>query len=284
MGSLSANTPQPGWKRLWRHSYRLGFSWFLRTARSGWQPGRKAGFQRLLVPLDPWRYYEMGALAEEHFSGRCLDVSSPKLITSLLQHEGSGEWLGIDLFAEEIEAWRSIDPALELEVQDATDLPYADESFDNVICVSVIEHMGRGNDSAALRELLRVTKPGGSLHLSSMVSSEGRDVFVDHRIYGDASRKVGEGDIFFEHLYSPGEFAQMTDEAGWKTEKLEYAIQTRPQIQERFYRWVPFSYLVGPLLRLWFPRTIRVVAEADAVNELGSARSAVVNAKLIKTS
>ena len=83
----------PGWKRLWRHSYMLGLRWLVRESRHGW-PARRTGFVRLLVPLDPRRYYELGRIAEARFSGRCLDVSSPKLLPSLLQAEGRGQ-LGV---------------------------------------------------------------------------------------------------------------------------------------------------------------------------------------------
>lgn len=271
-----------GWKRLWVHSYRLGLAWLARTARHGLQPGRRAGLQRLLVPLDPWRYYELGAFADEEFAGRCLDVSSPKLLTSLLERESNGSWLGLDLFEDEIDAWRAIDPKLELEVQDATELPYDSETFDNAICVSVIEHMGRGNDNAALAEIFRVVKPGGRLQLSTMVSSHPGDVHVDHRIYGNASQEAGDGKIFFEHVYSLAEFEAMTSEAGWVTEHVEYAVQTRPRIQQRFYRLAPFSYLLGPVLFLWFPRTIEVGEDRDRVQALPHEQSAIVNARLVK--
>lgn len=282
MDPSAPKTSTAGYKRLWRHSYRLGFAWMRRTAKRGFNPGRKPGFQRLLVPLDPWRYYEMGVLAEQAYAGRCLDISSPKLLTSLLQREGSGDWLGIDLFTDEIEAWKTIDPALELEVQDATKLPYEDESFDTALCVSVVEHMGRGNDTAALREIFRVLKPGGTFYLTTMVAAEEHDVFGGDEIYGNASERVDAERVFFEHVYSPEEFAAMTQETGWTTTALEYAVQTKPKIQDRFYGWAPFSYLIGPWLRLWFPRTIATSDSSDVVTALPEGRSAVVNVTLVK--
>ncbi|MBI2691024.1 MAG: class I SAM-dependent methyltransferase [Solirubrobacterales bacterium] len=282
MATSATNTSRPGHARLWRHSYRLGFSWLRRTARHGFKPGRKPGFQRLLVPLDPWRFYEMGVLADRPFNGRCLDVSSPKLLTSLLQREGSGDWLGIDLFTDEIAAWRAIDPALDLEVQNATSLPYDDNSFDTALSVSVVEHMGRGNDTTALREIFRVVKPGGMFYLTTMVAANSRDVFGGDEIYGNASERVDDERVFFEHVYSPAEFAELTQEAGWITTELEYAVQTKPKIQDRFYRWAPFSYILSPLLRIWFPRTIAMSSQSDVVTALPEGRSAVVNVTLVK--
>ena len=52
-------------------------------------------------------------MADEQFSGACLDVSSPKLLPSLLSAEGRGEWTCVDLFADEIDAWRTVDPTLD---------------------------------------------------------------------------------------------------------------------------------------------------------------------------
>src|SRR4051812_19947195 len=104
MARTRSTEDAPGWQRLWRHSYRIGFAWLVRTARRGW-PARRAGLARLLVPLDPWRYYEMGVVAEGEFSGACLDVSSPKLLPSMLQREGKGRWTCVDLFSTEVENW-----------------------------------------------------------------------------------------------------------------------------------------------------------------------------------
>ncbi len=256
-----------GWRRLWRHSYRLGVRWALREARSGWRAGR-TGWVRLLVPLDPWRYYECGRVADQTFTGDCLDVSGPKLLTSLLQYEGNGTWVGTDLFSKEIEAWRLIDPALRLEVEDATKLTYPDESFNHVTCVSVIEHVGPGGDEKAVREMWRVLKPGGVLHLTTDVASEPKDVYVDDHVYGEASHRQ-DGRVFFKHDYSVDEIDALFSALPWCERLREFVVQRRPEIEQRFYGCAPWSYLVGPLLRLVCPRnfcgssTPDVLAGAD---------------------
>lgn len=241
-----------GWRRLWRHSYRVGAHWMVRDASSGWKAGR-IGWVRFLVPLDPWRYFELGRVAEQHFEGSCLDVSSPKLLTSLLHHEGRGAWVGTDLFSREIDGWRRLDPAVRLEVEDATALSYADESFDYVVCVSVLEHVGDEKDGMALAEMWRVLRPGGVLHLTTDVATEPKVVHVDDLIYGEASHQHG-GRVFFKKDYGVAELDELIGQRPW-TEKLrEYAVQRRPGIETTFYAQAPWSYAYGPLLRWVCPR------------------------------
>ena len=257
----------PGWRRLWRHSYRIGFRWLVRDARQGF-PAGKVGFARLLVPLDPWRYYELGRAADEAFEGRCLDVSSPKLLPSLLSSEGAGTWVCIDLFEHEITAWKLIDPGLELEVADATALPFPDASFDCCACISVLEHIGRGKDAAALAEILRVVRPGGMLILTTDVAAVAADVHLEDRIYGEASVETADG-VFFKHEYAPAELEQLAAGAGWEIEEREYAVQRRPGIERAFYRYVPWSYVVGPFLRFVCARNFRTSATPELLERSG---------------
>ncbi len=50
--------------------------------------------------------------------------------------------------------------------QDLTRTQFADNSFDAISCVSVLEHIPAPYDQRALRELLRILKPGGLLVLT----------------------------------------------------------------------------------------------------------------------
>lgn len=258
----------PGWKRLWLHSYTLGLRWLVRELRYGW-PARRTGFVRLLVPLDPRRYYELGRIAEARFSGRCLDVSSPKLLPSLLQAEGKGQWVCVDLFEAEIAAWRTIDPALELEVQDATALSFPDETFDNCICVSVLEHIGFGEDSVALSEIWRVLKPGGSLHLTTDVARVSKDVFVEDRMYGKASRVVEGSGVFFKHDYEPREVDHLVSQRPWKIAVREFAALRDPRIEQWFTTHTPWTYAAGPFLRFVCPTNFETSSSPALIESAG---------------
>jgi SAM-dependent methyltransferase len=264
-----------GWKRLWRHSYRLGFRWLVRSAPRGW-PGRRVGLQRLLVPLDPWRYYEMGRVAEGAFGGRCLDVSSPKLLPSLLEFEGHGDWTAIDLFAREIEDWHAIDPRLALAVEDATALTYPDASFDNTICVSVVEHVP--DDAQVMSEIWRTLRPGGVLHLTTNVELESKDVFTEDRPYGAASKEV-DGRVFFERHYSVEDLESRLLGRPWETLEREFARQVDPSIEERFYSRAPLSFAYGGLLRFRCPANFET---ADSIRILRPGEQGVVYLRLRK--
>jgi len=258
----------PGWKRLWWHSYALGLPWLLRESRHGWRAGR-VGFVRLLVPLDPRRYYELGRVADAHFEGRCLDVSSPKLLPSLLRSEGRGTWVCVDLFDEEIDAWRTIDPALDLAVEDATALSFADETFDNCICVSVIEHIGGGKDADALSEFCRVLKPGGSLHLTTDVAAHAHDVFVDDKVYGDASSVVDERGVFYKHDYTPVELEQLVAQQPWEVVVREFATARNPRIERWYTSHLPWSSVTGPFLRFVCPSNVRTSSSSSVIEAAG---------------
>lgn len=263
----AVNGQAPGWKRLWRHSYGLGLRWLVREAPKGW-PARRVGFARILVPLDPRRYYELGRIADESFSGRCLDVSSPKLLPSLLQAEGKGDWVCIDLHEPEVTAWRTIDIRLSLAVADATGLPFHDESFEHCICVSVIEHIPDGGAAAALAEIWRVLRPGGTLHLTTDVSASPADVYVDARLYGEASRSDERG-VFFKRDHAPSEVDDLVRRQRWIVSAREYAAFANPRLERWFNAHVPWSYAVGPFLRLVCPGNIRTSTNPGVIEAAG---------------
>ncbi len=246
---------------LWLHSLRVGVrairSGALRDART-----RRGVLNRLLVPMDAWRVWEFGAAAEGPFDGRCLDVSSPKLVTSHLAAKGAGRWVGVDLFEDEIALWRQLDPELDLRVEDARDLGFPDGSFDHVLCVSVVEHIHGDGLVRTMDELHRVLTPGGVLHLTTNVAPSGTDVFVDSETWGDATEHV-DGRVFFEHRFDDGELKTLIGE-GWEVLERRMASE-RVGLSAAFARFAPVSYLVGNLLPLVAPLNFRTVSRTAEV-------------------
>jgi SAM-dependent methyltransferase len=207
----------------------------------------------------------LGVVADGEFEGNCLDVSSPKLLPSLLQREGRGQWTCIDLFSAEVESWAALDPSLTLAVEDATKLTYPAESFNHVVCLSVLEHIGHGGDSAAMHEMWRVLRPGGTLHLTTDVAEEKRDLTVAEPIYGNASVLSDTDGYFFKHDYSVEEFDELVAADAWTVTHREYAAQRNPRIEQRFYGWRPWSYALGGLLRLVCPGNFDVSLSPDVL-------------------
>jgi SAM-dependent methyltransferase len=254
----------PAWARLVAHSYRLGLGWLARGLRGAGWPHPRAGLYRLLVPVEPWRYFELARVAREPFGGDCLDVSSPKLLASLLRCEGAGHWVAIDLLADEIARWRILDPALDLRVADARALPFAVGSFEAVVCVSVIEHVPGDGDAVAMAEMRRVLRPGGVLHLTTNVAARAGEVRTARPVYAhgeptENGAAAGEG-VFFERHYSRATLEDRLLGAGWVEEAREYVRERRP-VHERFFGARPLSFLVGGLLPLVCVRNFAAVAD-----------------------
>lgn len=276
---MSAGRRGPAWSRLVAHSYRLGVRWLARGLRGrGWSHPR-AGLYRLLVPLEPWRFYELDRVAREDFAGDCLDVSSPKLLPSLLAHEGAGRWTAIDVLEDEVARWRTLDPGLDLRVEDARALSFPDGSFDAVVCVSVIEHVAGDGDALAMAEMWRVLRPGGVLRLTTNVSGRPGEVRTARVVYdteGSGGAQPVPGGAFFERRYSEETLAARLLALGWHEEAREYVHERWP-VHERFFRMRPLSFLLGGLLPLV---CVRNFARVGSPTELPPGEHGVVYLRL----
>lgn len=174
-------------------------------------PRREAAW-RIWMPLDVDRVRELPWVGQRIVAAaprRVLDIASPKLLACWLAEYTQAEVVGTDLWAAEVDAWRALttaaDPSgsrwarLRLEAADGTALPYEDASFDAAYSSSVIEHIPGDGDSAAMRELARVLRPGGVLALTFPYRREHEDEFVEHDLYG---QRYDGTPIFFQRHYS----------------------------------------------------------------------------------
>ena len=162
----------------------------------------------------PW------ALARAREAARVLDVGSahaePAYLAALLRL-GVADLVGVDRAEAEI-------PGLRTVVADVRSLPFEDASFDVVLCVSTLEHVGRDNrvyglaeerDSEgiarALEELRRVLDSDGRL-VATVPTGEPEDhgwfVQLDPEAWN--AHFVGAGfRVLEEEVYAAGE-------AGWR--------------------------------------------------------------------
>jgi methionine biosynthesis protein MetW len=92
---------------------------------------------------------------------RCLDLGcGDGRMSGLWLQQRRCEYIGVDIAQNAVRAARA--RGLEaVRVEDASQLPFENDSFDAVVCIEVIEHLFE--PQMALREALRVMKPGGVL-------------------------------------------------------------------------------------------------------------------------
>ena len=173
----------------------------------------RIGLARLILPVSYWRYaefrYVIGALARAS-GARVLDVGSPKDLALFLARRQQYAVVATDIMPTTIarsqRAARAAGVAGEgpgrviSEVQDARTLPYEDNSFDAAYSVSVLEHIPESGDTAAIREITRVVRPGGLIVVTTPYSTGYRETMVQHSVY---ERKGGApGDpVFYERHY-----------------------------------------------------------------------------------
>lgn len=96
---------------------------------------------------------------------------------------------------------------------DLTNLPFENECFDIVICSHVLEHIP--NDAAAMKELYRVTKPGGLALVLVPLATDGRPTEEDPEISDpfEQERRFGQWDHV--RLYDRDDFVSRLQDAGF---------------------------------------------------------------------
>ena len=74
------------------------------------------------------------------------------------------QYVGLDFNISSIGICKKIHPEKVFVVGDATKLPFRDESFENVVCSEVLEHVS--NDLGVITEFERITRTPGSIVIS----------------------------------------------------------------------------------------------------------------------
>ncbi|HEY7832803.1 MAG TPA: methyltransferase domain-containing protein, partial [Ktedonobacterales bacterium] len=182
--------------------------------------------RHLLLPVPYWRSLEFrlvrGAAAFTS-RDRILDIGSPKLLAIYL-----AKALGADVYATDIEDYfvREYTTLRDLEhlsperfhvqVEDGRALSFADNSFDKVFSISVMEHIPDNGDAACAREMARVLAPGGRCLITVPFSPTSRTIYrkakqfywagssVEQEGSQDANQGEGQGEgmAFFQRRYS----------------------------------------------------------------------------------
>ncbi len=133
-----------------------------------------SGFRGELVEAEHFARYRWaaGAVAgREVLDAGCGQGYGCRL---LVEAGGAARCVGVDVDERTVDAARAAygeGPKVEFTTGDVTSLPFEDDSFDVVTCFETIEHVAA--QAAAIGELARVLRPGGTL----LVSSPNRGVY-----------------------------------------------------------------------------------------------------------
>jgi SAM-dependent methyltransferase len=203
--------------------YKFGLMLGIKNVlHAGFRLGLKKTAGKLLQPVNSYtrfpEYWFMGSEAEQYLRQfpssrrpKVLDVGSPKLFGLYLAFHFDIEIYLTDIDAPSItEAevlWGAIRDRAKgkayFSIEDARSLKYPEENFDMVYAMSVIEHVdGQAGDAEAMREMVRVLKPGGLLLVTVPF---GHEYAEQERVglQGAARQTSSQERFFFQRIYTP---------------------------------------------------------------------------------
>lgn len=102
---------------------------------------------------------------------------------------------------------------------DICDLPFADASFDWILCNHVLEHIP--NDTKAMQELYRVLKPGGKALLQVPLNSNLAETFEDDSIVEKAERTKVFGQYDHVRVYGKDYFDKLR-QIGFEVSEMQF--------------------------------------------------------------
>ena len=103
---------------------------------------------------------------------------------------------------------------------DITNILYEDDSFDVILCSHVLEHVM--DDQSAMKELIRVLKPGGWAILQTPIDSHLHETFEDPTIVSDTGRERAFGQSDHVRIYGL-DYKDRLEKAGFTVKLDSYA-------------------------------------------------------------
>ena len=135
-----------------------------------------------------------------------------------------------------LDSWGVVKASATLMLGWGDQLPFADRSFDRILCTEVLEHIP--DDRATIREIMRVLKPGGTVAVS--VPDQ-----LSESIFWRLSWQYRNTPWGHVHIYSRWEIASKLKDAGLRL----YAVRFRHAFETLY--WLA---RIGPNDRCWKSR------------------------------
>ncbi|BAY20313.1 hypothetical protein NIES2100_00540 [Calothrix sp. NIES-2100] len=135
-----------------------------------------------------------------------LDVSSPKLLALYYSLSGYTNVVAADLenyFVNDFEIFKQeVGLNIETKVFDATKIiPYPENYFDKIFSISVLEHIPYNGDTEALKQILRVLKPGGIAVITLPAFSNYVEEWISSKSFYWKSATNADGAVFYQRRY-----------------------------------------------------------------------------------
>jgi SAM-dependent methyltransferase len=136
-------------------------------------------------------FFERWLFGTEHRSWACSQAAGDTLEVAigtglnLAHYDANVRLTGVDLSPEMLAlaqtSTRDLGLTVDLKAGDAQDLPFADQSFDTVVCTYALCSVP--DEARAIAEMKRVLKPGGRLILVDHIRSTVQPIFWLQRLY-----------------------------------------------------------------------------------------------------
>lgn len=188
--------------------------------RNGFALGWKKTIGKIVQPINSYsrfpEYCFFGEAIQLHLENslpsaraKILDVGSPKPFGLLLAHSSDVELEMTDISLLNISEYQLLWEAVRqkakgvahFSIQDARSLNYESNHFDIVYSMSVLEHVqGPNGDAKAVKELVRVLKPGGLFLFSVPYGNS----YVEQRrqgFSGAVEKRCDNIQYFFQRIY-----------------------------------------------------------------------------------
>jgi SAM-dependent methyltransferase len=216
------------------------------------------GLKRLLLPVSYWRTVEFGYVLRNLTlppGAKVLDLGSPKELSMILARRRGYQVVATDILAEEVERARRMCDAqgftgtgwgqVRCEVVDGRTLPYADDTFDAAVSVSVLEHIPESGDERTVSELIRVIKPGARLVATVPFATEAYDTHVHSDVY--ERQYTGEPQFFERHYDQRTLDSRLVGPSRGELGGLEIWGEHRVRVEKALFRFPAIRMALSPV-------------------------------------